>query len=166
MVMKVKKFSKDLPNFIYDEKGDFVDLYINSGCICENTQESINETLEYKYDRNSFDYLEYKKGDVLVLNYGVAIQLPFFHEAQIRPRSSTFKNTGLLLTNTPSTLDESYKGDEDYWLGIFYATRDGFITRFDRLTQFKVEQKMVKPEIEYVEKLGNNNRGGYGSTGK
>jgi len=166
MVMKVKKFSKDLPNFTYDEKGDWVDLYVNWACVTKNEEFYIENAQKLKLQEfNPENELWYYEGEIVIVGLGVAIELPYFHEAQIRPRSSTFKKTGLLLTNSIGTIDEFYKGDLDEWMGIFYATRDGHINRFDRLLQFKVEQKMVKPEIEYVEKLGNNNRGGYGTSG-
>ena len=48
---------------------------------------------------------------------------------------------------------------------MFYATRDGHFKRFDRLVQFKVEEKMIKPDVIYVETLNNKDRGGYGTSG-
>jgi dUTP pyrophosphatase len=161
--MKVKKFSKDLPNLLITEKGDFIDLYVDKIRICKNNPQSISQAFK---EVKTFNTNLFFKGDIIVISYGVAIELPYFHEAQIRPRSSIFKNTGLLLTNSPSTIDESYKGNNDEWFGVFYATRDGEINRFDRLTQFKIEKKMVVPNIEYVKHLENKNRGGYGTSGK
>jgi dUTP pyrophosphatase len=161
--MKVKKLSEDLPDFTQNEKQDWVDLYVDTCARCENDEESIKIAFKNRKKENC---LFYKKGDVVVVGLGVAIELPYYHEAEIRPRSSTFGNTGLLLTNSVGTIDELYRGDGDEWCGKFYATRDGSIERFQRLLQFKVEKKMVTPSIEYVDSLGNNNRSGYGSTGK
>ena len=161
--MKVKKFSKDLPNFQMLEKGDWIDLYTNSGSISHNNLSDIEVSQGIS---NINDIISYNAGDVVTVRLGVAIELPNNHEAEIRPRSSTFKNTGLILTNSVGTIDESYKGDNDEWKAMFYATRDGYIKRFDRLLQFKVSTKMEKPAIEYVDSLNNENRGGYGSTGK
>ena len=165
--MRVKKFSKDLPDLKMLEKGDWVDLYVNSILVTQNNQKLIQETQDNPTDLFlTNDIVHYKQGDVIIVGLGLAIELPENNEAEVRSRSSTFKQTGLLLTNSVGTIDESYKGDKDQWMGMFYATRDGHVKRFDRLLQFKVSQKMIKPNVEYVEHLGNENRGGYGTTGK
>lgn len=44
--------------------------------------------------------------------------------------------------------------------------RDGTINRFDRVCQFRIWEKQPEFEFEEVDKLGNKDRGGYGSTGK
>ncbi len=161
--MKVKKFNKDLPDFQMLDKGDWIDLYINSGSVSHNSLKDIELT---QPNRKVEPIISYKKGDVVMFGLGVAIELPINCEAEIRPRSSTFKNTGLLLTNSCGTIDESYCGDNDEWQAMFYATRDGHVKRFDRLLQFKVSAKMIKPIVEYVDSLDNEDRGSYGTTGK
>lgn len=47
-----------------------------------------------------------------------------------------------------------------------YAVEDTFIPKNDRICQFRIQQ--VNPIIEFIEvdTLGNDNRGGFGSTGK
>ena len=165
--MKVRKFSKDLPDFKMLEKGDWIDMYVNRATSCDNNSIIIEDCQNKRIDGlEGNDFVHFKSGDVIIVGFGVSIELPNNCEAEIRPRSSTFKNTGLLLTNSVGTIDESYKGNDDEWQGMFYATRDGYISRFDRLVQFKVSEKMTKPKVEYVESLNNENRGGYGSTGK
>lgn len=108
----------------------------------------------------------YNAGDVIVVKFGVAMELPEGYEGYIVPRSSTFKNFGLLLTNSHGVIDEAYAGDTDEWMGMFLATRDGGISIGDRPAQFRVQQKM--PDINFIEvdKLGNKDRGGYGTTNK
>lgn len=114
------------------------------------------------------EYLHYKAGDVIIVDYGFATRLPLFHEALIAPRSSTFQNTGLLLTNSPSIIDNSYNSPDSVWLGKFYATRDGYIQIGQRLTQFRVQEN--QPRITFIktaaEDMPQVSRGGYGSTGK
>jgi len=165
--MRVKKFSEDLPDFNYTEKGDWIDLYINRATCVENAPHLIEEAQKDRI--NTFNHsgeLYYDEGDVIIVGLGVAIDLPDNHEANVVVRSSTFKNTGLILTNDIGVIDEIYKGNNDEWQGMFYATRDGQINRFDRLLQFKAINKMKKPEIIYVEKLNNDDRGGYGTSGR
>jgi dUTP pyrophosphatase len=62
-------------------------------------------------------------------------------------------------------IDESYKGDTDWWFMSVYATRDTKIEKGDRICQFRIMEKMPLIEFETVKVLGNENRGGCGSTG-
>lgn len=108
----------------------------------------------------------YKKGDLVQVDFGVAMELPSGYEAHLAPRSSLFQNTGLLLTNGVGVIDNSYCGDEDYWGAKFYATRDGLIEEGQRLCQFRIIENQPNIHFKEVKHLGNENRGGYGSTGK
>ena len=166
MEIKVKKFHADLPDLEMLEKGDFIDLFVDTALVSGNDKNTIGTTQERRsLGRTPTDLIRYKAGDVVIIGLGVAIELPDNCEAQLRPRSSTFKNTGLLLTNSVGTIDSSFRGDNDEWQAMFYATRDGFFKRFDRLVQFKVEEKMQKPNVVYVSTLNNPNRGSYGTSG-
>ncbi len=166
MEIKVKKFHQDLPDLQMLENGDFIDLYVDTVLVCSNDSVIIGDAQNKRtLERMPVDIVPYKQGDVVIVGLGIAIELPENCEAQIRPRSSTFKNTGLLLTNSVGTIDSLYKGDNDEWQAMFYATRDGHFKRFDRLVQFKVEEKMIKPDVIYVETLNNKDRGGYGTSG-
>lgn len=110
--------------------------------------------------------LEYKKGDNVTVNFGVAMELPSGYEAHLAPRSSTFQHTGLILTNGVGVIDNSYNGDNDYWGAKFYAVRDGVITGGQRLCQFRLMENQPELTFTEVHHLGNEDRGGYGSTGK
>lgn len=115
------------------------------------------------YTHNS---VSYKKGDTVVIDFGVAMVLPTGYEAHIYPRSSTFEKYGLLLTNSVGIIDNAYHGDEDWWCGKFYATRDGEVLQGDRVAQFRLVKSM--PPVSFDERhhlLGLPNRGGYGTTG-
>ena len=93
------------------------------------------------------------------------MQLPKGHEAHVVPRSSTFKNFGIIQTNGIGIIDESYSGDNDQWFMPVYALRDSVINRFDRLCQFRIIEKMQSVNLIKVNFLNNQDRGGYGSTG-
>lgn len=163
MKIKIKYFSKDYPRLEKIAKGDFVDLRVDS-------------IKKYNDNRTSLDILNpqfkmgnpltYQKGDVIKFGLGVAMELPKGYEAEIRPRSSTFKHWGLIQTNSIGTIDNSYCGDNDEWQIEFIAMRDGAINRFDRVCQFRIWEK--QPEFDFVEvnKLENKDRGGFGSTGR
>lgn len=105
---------------------------------------------------------EYKAGDTVFIKLGVCMEIPKGYEAIILPRSSTFKNTGLLLTNSMGVIDNSYCGDDDEWGAMFYATRDGSVEEGQRLLQFRIQQNQPKVLFENVLFLDNASRGGYG----
>lgn len=106
------------------------------------------------------------KGEYKLLRLGVAIELPKGYEALVVPRSSTFHNYGILLANSIGVIDESYCGDNDEWRFPAYATKMTTITKGTRICQFRLIQHQPKFELETVESLGNENRGGIGSTGR
>ena len=105
-------------------------------------------------------------GEYKPIPLGVAMELPTGYEALCAPRSSTFKNYGILLANSMGIIDETYKGDNDQWHFPAYATRDTFIPKNERICQFRIIKHQPEIEFEEVDMLGNDDRGGIGSTGK
>ena len=106
-----------------------------------------------------------KKGEFKLIPLGVAMQLPKGYEAIIAPRSSTFKKYHIIQTNSIGVIDSSYCGDDDEWKMAVYAVEDTIIHKNDRICQFRIQR--VNPEIVFIEVdyLGNESRGGFGSTG-
>jgi dUTP pyrophosphatase len=106
---------------------------------------------------------------------GVAMQLPAGHEAHIAPRSSTFKKWGIIQTNSVGVVDESYCGDNDQWFMPAFCLRGDYVNdngehfscihKGDRICQFRIVKKQPEIEFETVNVLGNEDRGGIGSTG-
>lgn len=115
-------------------------------------------------DLRAAETVELKEGEYKLISLGVSMQLPKGYEAHVVPRSSTFKNFGIIQTNHHGIIDESYCGDDDIWKFPAYAMKNTMIKENDRICQFRIVEKM--PEIEFVEveKLENKNRGGFGST--
>lgn len=109
--------------------------------------------------------IELKQGEFKLIPLGVSMKLPEGYEAHIVPRSSTYKNFGIIQTNHQAVIDESYCGDDDQWFYPAYALRDTKIEKNDRICQFRIMKK--QPPIEFVvtDKLEGENRGGIGSTG-
>lgn len=140
MKIRIKYLNDSINRLEKIEKGDWIDL-------------------------RSAEDVELKKGENKLIHLGVAMELPKGYEAHIVPRSSTFKKWGIIQTNHMGVIDESYKGDGDWWFMSVYATRDVKIEKGDRICQFRIEKKMPKIKFETVEVLGNENRGGCGSTG-
>lgn len=115
-------------------------------------------------DLRSAKRYELKKGQHQLINLGVSIQLPKGYTAKLVPRSSTFKNFKIIEVNSPGCIDESYCGDNDIWMMNVLAMEDTVIEINDRICQFEIQKKQPFT-IETVETLGNNDRGGFGSTG-
>lgn len=107
-----------------------------------------------------------EKGDFRVISLGVSMELPEGYEAHILPRSSTCKNWGVLMANSMGVVDNGYNGDEDVWGFPCVAVRNTYIPYGTRICQFRLERVCERIEFEPVEKLGNESRGGFGSTGK
>ena len=140
--MKIKvKYHADILPLEMNEKGDWVDL------------------------RAAEDMVLRPRG-IYRIPLGISVELPEGYEALLCPRSSTFKNWGIIQTNSTGIIDETYCGDNDIWGMPVYATRDTTIQFNDRIAQFRIIEHQPKLEFVEVENLGNNDRGGFGSTGK
>lgn len=113
-------------------------------------------------------------GEYKLIPLGVSMQLPMGYEAHVCPRSSTFKNYGIIMTNSMGIIDNTYCGDNDVWQFPAYCleSRTGrndrkgtMIHKGDRICQFRIVENQPKIFFDEVESLGNANRGGIGSTG-
>lgn len=141
-IIKVKYRDKTLPKLqnIAGIKSDWIDLYASQ------------------------DY-ELKQGEFKLIELNVVVEIPKGYEGHIAPRSSTFKNFGIIQTNSVGVVDNSYCGDEDYLKMPVLAMRDTIINKGDRICQFRIFKKMEETIFEEVEVMDNENRGGIGSTG-
>lgn len=104
-------------------------------------------------------------GDFQLISLGISMKLPEGYEAHVVPRSSTFKTWGILQTNSMGIIDNSYSGTNDIWKFPAYAMRNTEIKVNDRLCQFRIVKKQPHIEFAEVDKLDDNDRGGFGSTG-
>ncbi|AOC91219.1 dUTP diphosphatase [Bacillus amyloliquefaciens] len=116
-------------------------------------------------DLRAAEDITIKKDEFKLIPLGVAMELPEGYEAHVVPRSSTYKHFGIIQTNSMGVIDESYKGDNDFWFFPAYALRDTDISKGERICQFRIMKKMPQVELIEVDKLGNKDRGGLGSTG-
>lgn len=132
------------------------------------------EPLEYIGGENKSNWIDLraaedvdlKAGESKLIRLGVGMILPEGYEANIVPRSSTFKHFGILQTNCFGVIDNSYSGDNDEWRFPAYATRDTHISKNDRICQFRINKIQPTVEFETVDHLNDTDRGGFGSSGK
>ena len=143
MNIKIKYHVKNLEklNFIEGEKSNWIDLRCAETTIL-------------------------KSGEFKLISLGISMQLPKGYEAIVVPRSSTFKNYGILQANSMGVIDESYCGDNDIWRFPAYATRDTVINVNDRICQFRIIKHQPSIVFKETQSLKNQDRGGFGSTGK
>jgi dUTP pyrophosphatase len=140
--IKIKYLSNQIEKLRYiDDKSDWIDL-------------------------RAAEEIKMKAGEFRLIPLGIAVELPRGYEAHVVPRSSTFKNFGILQSNSMGIVDESYCGDNDQWFFPALAMRDTEIHVNDRICQFRIMEH--QPRIEFIEvsELKNADRGGHGSTGK
>lgn len=144
----------------------------------------MKETVNIKYLTDSIDKLTYIDGksdwidlraaetvnmepmEFKLIPLGIAMQLPAGYEAHVIPRSSTFKNFGIIQANSMGLIDESYCGDNDQWYFPAIALRKTTIRTNDRICQFRIMKHQPQIEFREVDNLNNESRGGIGSTGK
>lgn len=116
-------------------------------------------------DLRSAEDVVLKKGEFKLISLGVSMKLPKGYEAHIVPRSSTFKNFGIIQTNSIGIVDNTYCGDKDIWKYPVLAIRDTEIHKNDRICQFRIVENQPMIIFNEVIKLDDTNRGGFGSTG-
>lgn len=104
-------------------------------------------------------------GEFKLISLGVSMKLPLGYEAHVVPRSSTFKQWGIIQTNSMGVIDNSYSGTNDVWMFPAYATRFCHIRKGDRICQFRIMPKQPSIVFDFVEDLDAMDRGGLGSTG-
>ena len=137
-IVNIKYFDKTLPEL--ECHGDWIDLY--------NKEEITIKMAEHK-----------------LIGLNVAMELPKGFEAHILPRSSTFKNYGLIVTNSMGMVDNGYCGNNDEWKLSVIGTKEVTIPKGSRIAQFRIiPSQNVK--LKTVGSLNRSNRGGFGSSGK
>ena len=128
----------DLPDV--EQHGNFIDLY-------------------------SAETITLSAGEFHMINLGISVECPDGYWMQIVPRSSTFKNWGIIQTNSFGVVDTSYCGDNDIVKLPVIAMRDICIPANTRICQFRLV-KDINFDITTVDKLEGADRGGFGSTGQ
>ena len=96
---------------------------------------------------------------------GLAIALPPGFEMQMRPRSGLALRNGILLPNSPGTIDEDYRGELQVIL-LNAGDAPFTVERGMRIAQ-AVVAPVVRAEWQEVDSLDDTTRstGGFGSTG-
>mgnify|MGYP002634375307 CR=1 FL=1 len=96
---------------------------------------------------------------------GLSVEIPTGYELQIRPRSGMTLKYGLIIPNSPGTVDSGYRGHIQIMMYPLLNNRFE-IGEGDRIAQ-AVIIKVERPTFRVVEELSESDRGdgGFGSTG-
>lgn len=172
MKIKVKLLNNGKMPLV-SEKGDLFDVYAAED-ITMNAPKNVRIISSDGTNRRPSAL----RFDNAYIRLGFAMELPKGFKANLYPRSSTFKNYGIIFANHVGQIDSSYCGDTDEWMISAISLRDTVIHKGDRIAQFEVVpsskatiwQKIkwfFTNKIEFVEvdHLDNPTRGGFGSTG-
>lgn len=116
-------------------------------------------------DLRAAEDVDMKAGEFRLISLGVSMKLPAGYEAHVVPRSSTYKNWGIIQANHMGVIDNLYSGDNDIWYFPAIAIRDTHICKNERICQFRIMEKQPTLIFDEVEKLFDADRGGIGSTG-
>ncbi len=104
-------------------------------------------------------------GERVLIPTGLAIALPPGYELQIRPRSGLALRHGIVLPNSPGTIDEDYRGEIQV-IVLNTGSEPFVVERGARIAQ-GVLAPVVRVAWEEVVELDvtARNEGGFGSTG-
>lgn len=107
-----------------------------------------------------------RPGERVLIGTGLHVAVPQGYELQIRSRSSYALKKGLLVANSPGTIDSDYRGE----IGVILINTTHVLLEVklgERIAQ-AVLNKIEQADFELVEELDDTDRGegGFGSTGK
>lgn len=117
-------------------------------------------------DLRAAEDVEMKAGEFRLISLGVSMKLPEGYEAHVVPRSSTYRHWGIIQANHMGVIDNSYCGNNDIWKFPALAIRDTTIYKNERICQFRIVEK--QPDFDFIEtdELDDDDRGGFGSSGR
>lgn len=101
----------------------------------------------------------------IAVHTGIAIEVPFGYEGQVRPRSGLALKQGITVVNSPGTIDSGYRGE--VVVILHNLSDDGFYIK----KGMRIAQLAIRPvptvTFELVDELADSDRGegGFGSTG-
>jgi dUTP pyrophosphatase len=161
MKIQIKKLSKDVisPEYATDGSAGF-DLAVNNfkqyWMGRTNSQIELESSLSIVLNPN----------DRLLIGCGYSVAIPKGYMLEIRSRSGNALKKGLVVLNSPGTVDSDYRGEVGVIL-INKSNKEITINLGDKVAQ-GVIVKHETASFEIVDELGETERGegGYGSTDK
>jgi dUTP pyrophosphatase len=138
--IKIKRLDESLPLPVYQTEGSSgLDLYASEDCILAS-------------------------GSFRTVPTGVALEIPYGYEGEVRARSGLASKFGIGVLNSPGTIDSDYRGEIKVILFNF-GKKDFEIKKGNRIAQLVVN-KVEKVNLMEADELNTTKRenGGFGST--
>ena len=174
--VEIKYHDDNMPRMVKLDRGNWVDCRVIEGgkvTFDIGTPDERKEKLQWVDCERTLEdgtiektkKITYHKGDFLMLPLGISIKQPKGYEVNLLPRSSTFKNFGIIQANSMAVGDDTFISDNDMYHYPAIALTDGEIYLYDRICQMQVN-KTTNLQLKEVDTLGDNKtRKGFGSTG-
>lgn len=107
-----------------------------------------------------------KPREVQLLSTGIYLEIPYGYEGQIRSRSGLSYKKGLVVVNSPGTIDSDYRGEIKVILGNI-SGGDRVVNPGDRIAQLVINRLPIV-RFQSIDSLSDTTRGdgGFGSTGE
>lgn len=104
-------------------------------------------------------------GKWALVKAGFSMELPTGFEAQVRSKSGLSLKSGIIVLNSPGTIDENYRGEVGVIL-MNVSQVDYKVEKNQKIAQMVIN-KVEHLKVEEVEELSSTDRGagGFGSTG-
>lgn len=104
-------------------------------------------------------------GERALIPTGLALEIPYGFEGQVRPRSGLALRQGIALVNAPGTIDADYRGEVGV-IVINHGHEPVIFAPGDRIAQLVIAP-VTRVEFEEVSELTETRRaaGGFGHTG-
>lgn len=101
-----------------------------------------------------------------VISTGIAVEIPYGYEGEVRSRSGLAKNHGVFVLNSPGTIDSDYRGEIKVIL-MNLGDEPFKVNIGDRIAQLVISP-ITRVEVFEVEELSSTERndGGFGHTGR
>jgi len=114
---------------------------------------------------NLYEEVKIRAFNRALIPTGIAIEIPPGYEAQVRSRSGLALKVGLMVLNSPGTIDSDYRGEVCVILQNT-GTEPVVISDGDRIAQLVIAP-VIQPIVEEVVELSDTQRGsgGFGSSG-
>jgi dUTP pyrophosphatase len=122
-------------------------------------------------DQYPLGHIVVNPGERQIIKTGLNFIIPEGHEVQIRPRSGLAAKNGIMIVNSPGTVDQDFSGvGENYEIKVILYNSGDLpleIKHGDRIAQAVL---MEVPDVELIEITDNeeftgDRTGGFGSTG-
>jgi len=117
------------------------------------------------FDLHALDSMIIRAGQRAIVPTGLAFEIDFGFEVQVRPRSGLALKNGITVLNSPGTVDSDYRGEIKIIL-VNHGDKDFCVNVGDRIAQ-AVVCEVHRAEFEEVDEISQTVRGdgGFGSSG-